>query len=121
MDLNQQPSHLVLDVWPEGANGLSSPPDFLVVDFGKFLGEIFTVGLPAIELEGLAGLRSILHALVELLEDRGVSLLENGSPIKSTATGSGGAGIVHVVHANHQMHKCLVDRRVEIELTPSDR
>jgi hypothetical protein len=99
---------LVLSVRSEGANGFPGPPDLLVVDFSQLPGEIFTVSRPAIELEGLAGFRSVLHALVELLEDGGVSLLENGGPVESTTAGSGGASVVHVVHAN-QMSQCPVN------------
>ena len=112
---------LVLGVRSEGADGLPSPPDLLVVDFSQLPCEISTVGAPAIELEGLAGLRSILDALVELLKYGSIGLLENGGPVEGTTTGSGGACSVHVVHANHRAHQSPANMLAEIKLTPSGR
>jgi hypothetical protein len=44
------------------------------------------------------GLASVLDGGVEVLEDWLKGILEASLPVKSTTTGSGGAGIVHPVH-----------------------
>lgn len=74
-------------------------PDLLVVDLSQLLREVLAVCRAAVPLEGLAGLGTVTDALVELLEDGDVGLLEDGCPVESTTAGGGGAGVEHVVHA----------------------
>lgn len=89
---------ILVGVGPETTDGLTSPPDFLVVNLVKLLLEVLSVGLSRVELEGSSGLRTVPNGVVKSLEDGEVSLLELGGPVKSTTSGSGGAGVVHVVH-----------------------
>lgn len=90
---------LVLGVGAERAHNLACAPDLLVVDLLELPGEVLAVRSAAVPLEGLAGLGAVLHALVELLEDRDVGLLEYRGPVERATASSGGASVVHVVHA----------------------
>ena len=80
-------------------NERTCAPDLLVVDLLELLREVLAVGAARVELERLARLRAVLHALVELLEHGAVSRLEDRGPVERTATRGRGARVVHVVHA----------------------
>ena len=66
-------------------NERTCAPDLLVVDLLELLREVLAVGAARVELERLARLRAVLHALVELLEYRQIGLLKDGRPVKSAA------------------------------------
>lgn len=53
----------------------------------------------AVVLEGSLGLGAILDGVIQLVEDGLQGILEAGGPVNGTTTGSGGAGLVHPVHA----------------------
>ena len=78
--------------------GLTSPPDFLVINLLELLGKVLAVRGTAVEFQRFTSFSAVLDTLVELLEDGEVRLFEDGSPIERSATGSGRASIVHVVH-----------------------
>lgn len=109
------PPIVTCSTYPETTDSLTSPPDFLVVNFVKLLLEVLSVSLSGVELEGSSGLRTVPDGVVKGLEDGKVSpeetvsqpvlesgaiyaLLELGGPVKGTTSGSGGARVVHVVH-----------------------
>ena len=73
-------------------------PHLLRIDLLELLSEVLAVRRTAVVFERLASLCAVLDALVQLLEDGNVGLLDDGRPIKSTTTSSGGARVVHVVH-----------------------
>lgn len=83
----------------------TSAPDLLVVDLFQLLGKILTVRGASVEFKGFSCLRAVPHAFVQLLKDGEVGLLEDLGPVKSSTTGSGGARVVHVVHAAEQSTK----------------
>src|SRR5580693_10113569 len=74
-----------LVVWAQRAHRLSGAPDLLVVNLFELARKVLTVGAASVELECLAGLGAIAHALVELLKDGLVRRLEDGCPVEGTA------------------------------------
>jgi hypothetical protein len=74
-------------------DGLSCPPDLLVVNLFQLALKIFAVGLAAVKLKRLPGLGTILHRLVQRLEYRPVRLLKYWSPVECTAASSCRAGL----------------------------
>src|SRR6266404_6992136 len=62
-------------------------PNLLLVNLLELTREVLAVRATSIEVERLASLGSVAHALVELLKDRSVCRLEDGSPVKCATTG----------------------------------
>lgn len=89
------------------ADSLAGAPDLEVADLLHLLLESLAVVGAASVVEGALGLGAVASGLVELLEEGLEVLLEALGPVDGTAAGSGGAGLVHVVHA------VLADQRVE--------
>lgn len=83
----------------EAADGLSCSPDLEVADLLHLLLKGLAVVLATGVLHGALGLLASLDAVVEVLEDRLEGLLEALAPVNGTATGGGGACLVHVVHS----------------------
>jgi hypothetical protein len=83
----------------ERADSLAGAPDLHVADLlGLLLEGLAVVGTASV-VEGALGLSTITCGLVQLLEERLEVGLEALGPVEGTATGGGGAGLVHVVHA----------------------
>ena len=90
----------------------TSTPYFLIINFRQLFGEVVTISSTSVELEGLASFGAILYTFIQLLEDGEICFFEDGSPVKSTTTGGGGACAVHVVHAITDLSKKTM---IEIE------
>jgi hypothetical protein len=69
------------------ADRLACTPDLLLVDLLELTREVLAVRAASIELECLARLGAVAHALVELLKDRPVRRLEDGRPIERATAG----------------------------------
>jgi hypothetical protein len=89
---------LVLRIRTKRADDLPSAPDLLIVDLLQLFGKVLAVSRATVELERLAGLGTVLNALIQLLEHGYVGLLEDRCPVERTAASGGRAGVVHVVH-----------------------
>jgi hypothetical protein len=64
---------MVTTTHPEVSDGLTGPPDLLVVDLVELLLEIISVCLSGVELERSAGLGTVSDGFVESLKDGKVS------------------------------------------------
>lgn len=80
-------------------NGLASPPDLQVSDLIQLSLILLTVILLAVVLKRPLGLRAILDAVVQVVEDGLQGILELGGPVNGASSSGGGAGVEHPVHA----------------------
>ena len=92
------PFFLLLVVRTQTTHNLARPPDLLLVDLLELLRQVLAVRRTAVELQAAARLGTVAYALVQLLKDGQVGLLEHLGPVKSTTTSGGRACVVHVVH-----------------------
>lgn len=80
-------------------NSLAGSPDLQISDLLHLsLILLAVVGL-AVVIQRSLGLRTILDAIVQVVEDGLQGILELGGPVDGTTAGSGGASLVHPVHA----------------------
>lgn len=80
-------------------DGLASSPDLEVADLLHLGLELLSVVLLAVVVEGSLGLGTVVDGVVEVVEDGLQGILELGGPVNGTTAGSGGASLVHPVHA----------------------
>lgn len=80
-------------------DSLAGTPDLKTSDLLHLSLELLSVILLAVVVEGSLSLGTILDGVVEVVEDGLEGALEAGSPVNGTTSGSGGAGLVHPVHA----------------------
>lgn len=100
-------SRLLLVLGSERSDGLAGAPDLEITDLLHLCLVLLTVVRLAVVLERSLGLGTILDGVVEGVEDGLQGVLELGAPVDGTTTGSGGASLVHPVHA------VGTDKRVE--------
>lgn len=90
---------LLLVLGSEAADSLAGAPDLELADLLHLGLVLLAVVRLAVVLERSLGLGTILDGVVEGVEDGLQSILELGAPVDGTTTGSGGASLVHPVHA----------------------
>ena len=80
-------------------DSLAGTPDLEAADLLHLLLVLLTVILLGVVVEGALGLSAVTDTVVELVEEGLQVVLEAAGPVNGTTAGSGGASLVHPVHA----------------------